>query len=163
MRKQLSIGALAALMSLACAAQTAVPMRKPGLWETRTDARQGATMRHCVGAGSDDLMQAQPGATGRGQCTAARVTREAADRVVVESSCQSQGRTTITRAVFTGNFETNVKADFSMRMDPPRKGRSEGSFSMEMRWQGACPAGMQPGQIQLPNGMVIDPRQGMPR
>ncbi len=50
-----------------------------------------------------------------------------------------------------------------MRMDPPRKGRSASRFGMEMRWQGACPAGMQPGQIQLPNGTVIDPRQGLPR
>lgn len=150
--KQPSLAAalLATVLCTAAVAQPGIPQRQSGLWTTAVDGRDTG-MSLCVDRARDDVMTHMlPSESGKAQCSRSAPQRESADRVVLESVCQTGDQKKTVRMVFTGDFERQVTADISTTFDPPRKGRAPRSHRFEMRWVGACPAGVQPGQMLMP-------------
>lgn len=147
---RLAAALLATFLCGAAAAQTGIPQRQSGLWTTAVDGRDTG-MSLCVDRARDDVMTHMlPSESSKAQCSRSAPKREAADRVVLESVCQTDSQKKTVRMVFTGDFERQVTADISTTFEPPRKGRAPRSHRFEMRWVGACPAGVQPGQMLMP-------------
>ena len=57
---------------------------------------------------------------------------------------------------FTGDtsYHTETKSTY----DPPAKGMPSGNSTVDGRWTGPCPAGMQPGDAVLPDGRKVNMR-----
>lgn len=162
MRKPCTVTALLLALSLPGATQAApdVPKRKSGLWEITTAMQgmpQGMTMQQCVDEKTDDMIRQQ--GSGREQqpkCAKQDIKRDG-DRTIVDSVCDMGGTTATTRAVFSGRFDSNYRADIKSAYNPPMHGMKESQVSIQAKWLGACKAGQKPGDIIMPNGMMVNP------
>lgn len=154
--------ALAAALSLASAGSLAVdvPKRKSGLWQI-TNSSPGMpggsmTMQHCIDEKTDDMMRQSMGSAAEMQCSKQDIKKEA-DRIVINSVCKLGATTATTKAVFSGKFDSNYRAEISSTYDPPLMGRKDGMAVLEAKWLGPCKPGQKPGDIVMPNGMTINP------
>jgi hypothetical protein len=151
----------AILLSMAGTANAAdvpkdAPQRKHGLWEMTIEHQGGhkITMKTCVGPGFDSVSQRQDGPGGprmqrqQGNCSKNTVSRQAG-KVVIDSVCQHGGTTATTHAEFTGDFNSEYRADIHTRFDPPMRGMKEARQVMAMRWLGACKPGQRPGDVEM--------------
>lgn len=151
----------AGILLLACCALTAQAQplqRRPGLW-SMTAQNQPVAMRQCVGDRGDDLAQARPPAGGNQsvRCDNPTFQRESSTRVVVSARCQSHGQTTLTKMIYTGDFNRAFDAEITMHQESPRTSEPDMVMRASYRWEGACPAGVRPGQMVMPNGQAFDP------
>lgn len=164
--------ALALLVATAVSAQSLdAPSRKSGLWEMKLDGAKMA-MQTCVDRAQDDALRAAASEPGKTNCTQRELKREGATRLVAEYLCKDGAAATVSRIVITGDLDSDFVMEFSSRPEPARAGQAERSGRMQGRWIGPCAAGMKPGDMRLPNGMVIPagsmpggamPGAGMPR
>jgi hypothetical protein len=161
--------AIASLAMLAVASASAaldLPKRKSGLWEivtSQTGGPPGPTVQMCIDEKLDDL--AKQLAAGAVTCSKQDVRREG-DRYVAESVCRIDNTTATSRMVFSGNFDTQYKADIEARYSPPLMGMSEGRSTVSAKWLGPCRAGQRPGDVVMPGGARInlyDAPTGAPR
>jgi hypothetical protein len=134
------------------AAAQGLPARKPGLWEITMQVTNAPsqTMRQCVDARTDAQMQRFGKGLGREQCTRESMRRDG-DRYLGESECTVGASTMTSRSVFAGNFAKAYRGEVESRYVPPIAGVSQSKLTVNARWIGACPAGWQPGDIQVPN------------
>ena len=150
----------ASLLLLACCALTAQAQalqRRAGLW-SMTAQDMPMAMRQCVGTSGDDLAQARPtGGNNSVQCDSPNWQRDSSTRVMVSARCRSHGTTTLTKMVYTGDFNRAFNAEITMHQESPRTSEPDMVMRAAYRWEGACPAGVRPGQMVMPNGQVIDP------
>ncbi|MDP1616118.1 DUF3617 family protein [Phenylobacterium sp.] len=138
----------------------AAPQRKPGLWEQRVSTEGMVQVsRICI----DEALEQRLGwwgqqATTEG-CEKNLVTRRADGGWQFSSVCDmgSGGKTT-TSGVATGDFDTRyvVKAQSSTvgAEAPQMNGTRE--VNIESAWQGACPEGFRPGDMELPGGIRLN-------
>ena len=147
------------VLSIGCAIATAAspdaPKRKSGLWQMKMSAGPmpgGMTMQQCVDQKSDDISKMQEA---KNNCTKNVVCHEG-DKIVAESVCKVEGTTATRRTVFSGNFDSNYKADIRSTYDPPMHGIRESSSTIEAKWLGPCRAEQKAGDIVMagmPSGM----------
>ena len=151
-----------ALLVLVCSAlplaanAVDLPKRKSGLWELSTSQTGGpagpiATM--CIDETTDDLTRQL--AAGAASCSRQDIRREG-ERYVAESICRIGDSQATTRTVISGNFTSTYQADIEAKYSPPLMGMSEGRSTVSARWLGPCRAGQRAGDIQMPNGTVIN-------
>ncbi len=154
---------LAALLTLPATAQDGFPKRKPGLWEVSMQAPGLGTpmaMQQCVDAASDAAMQrramsGEPGA----QCKHLS-TKPIAGGVEVRGECTGpQGRQQIVSRM-AGDMNARYTVVNEVTFDPPRHGQAKAAMTMEAVHKGACPAGMKPGEMQMP-GMNAEQMRAM--
>ena len=147
------------------------PSRKSGLWEMKLDG-VNMTMQSCVDRAQDNELRAAARAPGKTNCTQRTLKRESATRLVAEYLCKDGAATSVSRLVITGDLDSNFVMEFSSRPEPAQAGQREHSGRMQGRWLGPCTTGMKPGDMRMPNGMVIPaasmqgggmPGAGMPR
>ncbi len=142
------------------AAAPTPPRRKPGLWEQRVSTEGMVQVsRICI----DEALEQRLSwwgqqATNEG-CEKNLVTRRADGGWQFSSVCNmgSGGKTT-TSGVATGDFDTRyvVQAQ-SSTVDaeaPQMNGTRE--INIESAWQGACPEGFRPGDMELPGGIRLN-------
>ena len=55
---------------------------------------------------------------------------------------------------YTGNASYHM--DMQTVFDPPFHGQSKNHMSQDAKWMGACPAGMKPGDMQMPGGYTMN-------
>jgi hypothetical protein len=138
-----------------------VPKRKPGLWEikmTQTGAGQmPGPIQTCIDEKTDNLMQQQGQQMSKEMCPKNVVRREG-NRYVIESECKVGDTRTVTKGVFTGDFNSNYRGDLHTTYDPPMMGMKETKTTIEAKWTGPCKAGQKPGDVIMP-GMP----SGMPK
>ena len=156
---QLAILALWAAAAAAVTPASPAPVRAPGLWQLSLDGNTSAA-RQCVGA-KDDVMKQRAFDAVRVKCEQAVWRQEAADRWVSDQTCTAPGQKSSHHAVFIGDSAHKVRVDMLTRMDPPQSGQPEERQSIQMERVGDCPAGVAPGSMVLPNGMVLDPAKAM--
>ncbi len=149
---------LALLLAAAPLAANAadLPKRKSGQWEISTSqpgGPPGPVAQMCIDQKTDDLTRQL--AAGGITCSEQDIRREG-DRYVADSVCRIGDSTATTRAVFSGNFDTTYNADIEAKYSPPLMGMSEGRSMVSARWLGPCRAGARPGDITMPNGMVMN-------
>jgi hypothetical protein len=147
-------GLLAQAAAQPAAAPDDHPRRKPGLWEVRTAGAQASGLpptRFCVGEHTDNQSsQLDRSVGGRGACTLGAF-RRAGTAWVAESVCSQGKASVVSRAIASGDFETEYRIDTVVQYDPPLAGvRREDKDAVVATWLGPCEAGQKPGDIVVP-------------
>lgn len=151
----------AAVVSAALFADTALaagdddfPKRRPGLWEVRTAVAQSsglAPTRFCVGEGTDSRTSQLDRSVGaRGACTLGGF-RRAGTAWVAESVCREGRSTIVSRAIASGDFDSDYRIDTVVTYDPPLGGvRREDKEALLAHHLGPCEHGQKPGDMVIP-------------
>jgi hypothetical protein len=149
---------------LVCAANAAAidfPSMKPGLWES-TMTREGmpqkmAGTKMCMDAAVQKEMMDMGMGTMKTMCSKNDIRRDG-NKVYGSAECTFGTSTMKSTSVttFTGDtaYHTEVKSSY----DPPMQGMGSGNTVIDAKWTGACPAGMQAGDVTLPDGRRINMR-----
>jgi hypothetical protein len=173
MRQALLVG-LAAISVAACGqlpfGGVHAPPRKPGLWQQSVvfDGRPAIVTKICYDAATDRRMpvfgrRQRPGGGGGGggfapTCSKNSESQQNGQYVADRDCTLPNGMAIASHTVVTGDFQTSyaVTTDTTVSgsPDPVRNGKH--SQVMTASFQGACPDSIQPGQVQLPNGDVVD-------
>jgi hypothetical protein len=156
--------ATAAIAAIVCPAQATdgLPKRKPGLWEIRNEM-QGHSMamgpmQMCTDEKTDNLMQQQ--ASGMKQDCSVMDWKRDGDRITINSVCKaSKDMTVTTKAVFTGDLNSDYRGDLQISYDPPVMGKKDMKMTISAKWLGPCKKGQKPGDMIIPNMM---PGKNMP-
>ena len=138
----------------AVAAQDEFPRRKPGLWEVRGVSAQASGLpptRFCVGESTDSANSHLDRSVGeRGACSLGAF-RRAGTAWLAESVCSETRSTVTSRAIATGDFETEYRIDTLVTYDPPLGGvRREDKEAVVANRLGPCAPGQKPGDIVIP-------------
>jgi hypothetical protein len=155
----------ASLLVLACSAAWAqgVPTRKPGLWEVTLLAPEGApaqrpiAVKQCTDKAHDAevLLSVAPG---QENCKRPQVRREKG-RYHIETACAVHDVPVHTRFELSGNLQSRYQGHYEVRYEktfrPGSQTRTE-SRRFEGRWLSACTADMKPGDMTLPNGVMVN-------
>lgn len=130
-----------------------LPKRKAGLWEIKMTTSMGpgapSVSQHCIDAKTDDLLQQRTPGAGKQACSKNDMRREGG-KMIVESVCKLNNTTATTKAVFSGDFSSNYRADIRATYDPPMMGMKASDSTIEAKWLGACEAGQKPGDVIMP-------------
>ena len=140
------------------------PQRKAGLWEQTVQSDRSPTpmVSHwCFDAASDRRTPVLPkGPRREGSCSKFQVSKSG-DGYVVDSVCGfggPSGPTLTSHAVISGDFTTKYTIASTVTVanasDPARNG--EHKTTVTAVYKGACPPEIGAGQVQLPNGDVVD-------
>ena len=163
MRTAVPAPALGLAVALAATSAAAIdfPTLKAGLWESQV-AREGAAskapaMKMCM----DASLQKEMMDAGMGQmkelCAKNDIRREG-NKVYGNAECKLGESTMKTTSVTTFTGETAYHIDIKATYDPPMAGKSSGSTAIDAKWTGPCPAGMQTGDVLLPDGRKVNMR-----
>ncbi|MCL4744708.1 MAG: hypothetical protein KJZ83_04765 [Burkholderiaceae bacterium] len=149
--------ALALGFALACAGARAEqdhPKRKAGLWEVRGASAQASGLpptRFCVGERTDTRTSHLDRSVGeRGACSLGAF-RRAGQSWLAESVCRESRSVVVSRAIASGDFETEYRIDTLVTYDPPLGGvRREDREAIVARFLGPCANGQKAGDVVVP-------------
>jgi hypothetical protein len=153
--------ALGGLYCLPSSAQTGesiategYPKRKPGLWEVRSTGVQASGMsatQHCIGDKTDERDAHLDRVVGaKGSCTLGAFKR-AGTSWVAESICREGKASVVSKAVASGDFQSDYRIDTVVTYDPPLAGiRREDKEALEAHYLGPCLAAQRPGDMVIP-------------
>jgi hypothetical protein len=149
------------------------PARKAGQWDLKmsfdSDAIPVQTMRQCIDAATDKLMNSNFGGSPQQSCEKRNVTKSGS-ALIVDSVCSFGGATTTSHAVITGSFDSayTMKITSKRHGGPPVPGMARGGenhMTITAKWLGPCTAGERPGDVIMGNGMkmnVLEMKKTMP-
>lgn len=155
---------LAALLlpTVAAAATTYVPARRAGQWELRMTAGNApeAVMQLCVDEKTDKEMMDASLSIVTSLCPTPIWSRDGA-AIVIVADCQiGTGRTVVSRAELSGDFQESYL--FKLHTKAGLGARSTVDLEHRYRWVGrTCAGGLRPGYVRLPNGGVMKLKQMM--
>ncbi len=136
-----------------------LPKRKSGLWEMTMigDQTNGQpqTVTACVEQKSDTGLSSSFGGKLPKNCKQP-VMKKSAGTITVTTVCKFTDSTVTTKAVLTGDFNTNYKIDRTSNYNPPNKGRTESKQIIEAKWLSACKADQRPGDMIMPDGSKVN-------
>ena len=136
-----------------------MPKRKAGLWK-QTVVGSGTTQvsRLCLDAAAEEKLAIWGSQTGKSICAEQDVSATSTGWAF-HSRCDMNGAGTVTS-------DGETKGDFSSRYIVDIKSTTSGASAAQMNgtrkihisaeWQGPCPTGMAPGDMELPNGVKIN-------
>jgi hypothetical protein len=134
-----------------------LPSRKAGLWEVSTsfESRNGAgiTVRQCIDASTDEMMQSSAGPLARAACSR-RDVQKVGDTVTIDSTCTLAGKTATSRAVITGSFDNAYTMTVTSRSDALPGGKM--AMTVVGKWLGPCEADQKPGDLIMGNGVKMN-------
>jgi hypothetical protein len=137
-----------------------MPKRKAGLWEQSVHSGQmNQTTRICLDAATEAKLGIEGTPKGPNPCAQSAVTRTPGGWEF-SSTCDmaEMGRMT-THGVASGDFGSSYRVDVDSTTTGAQAPEMNGEhkFSIEAKWLGPCPAGMAGGDMELANGMRINP------
>jgi hypothetical protein len=155
---------LAGVTLAGCSQLAGTPHRKAGLWEQTIQTDRSPTpivTKACFDPATDRRMPILPrGPRRSGACEKFSVTRNGAG-YVVDSVCGfggPGGPKFTSHAVLSGDFSSQYTLTSTINVqnapDPARNGQHKTTITAV--YKGACPPDIQPGQIQLANGDIVD-------
>jgi hypothetical protein len=134
--------------------------RRAGLWEqTVVSAGRTQVTRHCLGVTSSVVAAIAEGAR---SCTPARMTGTA-HGFAIETTCdRGEGGVSLAQATVSGDPATRYRMELTTTVTGAAAPQVNGTRTSvtTAAWKGPCPAGMQPGDIDLPDGTRIHPAAG---
>jgi hypothetical protein len=134
-----------------------LPARKPGLWEIKMEfanrSTPGQTMRQCIDAATDQMMQSSTGPSGQSACSKRDVQRSAG-AITIDSVCAVAGKTTTSHAEITGSFDSAYTMTVTSDSAAAPGGKSR--MTMAAKWLGPCASDQKPGDMIMANGMKIN-------
>lgn len=151
-RTLLVIGVISTILpALADAAD--LPKRKSGLWEITTshEGAPGMVMQVCIDEKQDNLAAQQSGKMDqdiRQQCSRMD-TKQAGDRIEIDSVCRFGKVTAIGHSVISGQMSTQYRMESTTRYEPPMHGMARSHMVMTGRWLGPCKPGQKHGAMSL--------------
>jgi hypothetical protein len=141
--------------SVPAVAQSRVPTRAPGLWESATITNSGrTTVKECIDAPTDRLVL-QLSAVLTCKNTDFRRTD---DGYAAGARCSAGGMTVDNKITVTGDFESYARAEALTTMTSADAGSALNrtfSTAIETRRIGECEEGQIPGDIILPSGKTV--------
>ncbi|KTR03715.1 hypothetical protein NS365_17795 [Aureimonas ureilytica] len=141
-------------MGTAFAAET-LPMRKAGLWETKTQSPDGnVTVRQCIDEKTDQLAQ---GAFGASQNCSKRSLVKTDTGYESESECKIGTISATGKALISGDFDSKIhmKVDTTLTGVPDMKEPVRRQMEIDATYVGPCIAGQSPGDIIMPDGKIV--------
>lgn len=140
----------------------ATPKRKPGLWvQTISTAGMNQETKLCLDEATEARMTLWGQAMGENTCAKNQIT-PAAGGWRIESECDfGDAGKHVTTGTITGDFNSRYVMKMTTTTTGARMAQANTTQEMEMTgtWQGACPAGMKPGDMTLPGGMTMNINQ----
>lgn len=137
----------------------AAPKRKPGLW-SQTVASEGnsQTIKLCLDAATEAKLSVWGAQAGSEACAQNTFMRTATG-FSFDSVCDMgpAGKIT-TKGVGSGDFDTRYEIKATSVTTGASMGQANGTREMTITgtWDGACPAGMKPGDMSLPGGVTMN-------
>jgi Protein of unknown function (DUF3617) len=149
--------AVLSLMGVMPALAAELPSRKPGLWELKMNFENrnapSQTMRQCIDAATDQMMQSSAGPNAQGACSKRDVQRSAST-ITIDSTCTVGGKTTTSHAVITGSFDSAY--NMTVTSDSAAAPGGKSTMTMDAKWLGPCAADQKPGDMIMANGTKIN-------
>jgi hypothetical protein len=138
----------------------AMPHRKPGLWEQKvTTSGFSQTTRLCLDAATEAKMSVWGAQTSKDRCQKTSIDRKLDGSWTFASVCDmGSGGKTSTEGAITGDFASSYHLTANSKTEGAQAAQMNGPHAMTMdaTWQGPCPAGFKPGDMELPGGMKIN-------
>ncbi len=163
MRVPVSLFLAAAALAAAAAPAQAQPARKDGLWEmtmkVTAPMNMNMTSRQCTDASEEKggaAFRNNGGQMPKGiDCKAGPVTPAAGGGWSYSNTCVMRNMTMTTAGTAKGDFRSGYHIDSVTKMSPaPMPQLAEQHMSIDAKWLGPCPAGMNPGDVEI-NGKRI--------
>jgi hypothetical protein len=151
----------ALLLGAASVSAIDFPSMKPGLWES-TMSREGAPQKlagtkMCMDAAVQKEMMEMGMGTMKTMCSKNDIRRDG-NKVYGNAECKFGESTMKSTSVTTFTGDTAYHTEVKSTYEPPMQGMAAGTAVIDARWTGACPAGMQVGDVTLPDGRKINMR-----
>ena len=167
MRIQFAIAAAVVLSTASLsAAASEFPTRRAGLWQTSIhvdETKMGAmSTKMCLDAMTDAKMMKYGMSQQGNQCDAPSIQGFGATRTV-DAVCHMNGGTQKSHMIITYNGDASYHMDIVTKFDPPFYGRAQSHQSQDAKWMGPCPAGMKPGDMEMPGGYKVNALEMMNR
>jgi hypothetical protein len=165
----LAVASVAVAIATLPAEAYAHPKRRAGLWEVRSAGADSLGMpptRFCVGDGTDTATGHLDRSSGpRGSCSLGQFVRSG-EAWVAESICREGRSTVVSRAVATGDFETEYRIDTvvthaAVGAAPGAAVRREDREAVVARWLGPCEAGQRAGDLVIPGMGTLNMDDGV--
>lgn len=138
------------------------PTRKPGLWK-QTATIEGMPMSTsaelCLDEQADKEMALWSQQGVRSNCSKNDVTANPDGTWTFNSVCDQEGGIRITTTgTAMGDFQSSytVRAESTTIGAPIEQLNGTRVVTIQSEWLGACPAGMKPGDLRLPNGKTMN-------
>lgn len=136
------------------------PARKPGLWtQTVSMGDFNQTTRLCLDETTDKSMSLWGAQMSKDMCETNETTRGLDGSYRFNSVCDmGSGGTSRTSGVASGDFQTSYKVDAETTTEGASAPQMNGTRKMAINaaWQGPCPEGFKPGDMELPGGMKMN-------
>lgn len=138
-------------------AQTDLPRRKAGQWEMKMEMSsvpgRVITTEQCIDDKTDAELQKRA-LEMKGQNNCQNSSHKTAGGYEFDSSCK-MGETTInSHAVMSGDFSSAYLIKTHATYTPALMGMTQSDMTINVRYEGACQAGMNPGDISM-NGVKL--------
>ena len=143
------------------------PTRKAGLWEqTMSSGQMHQTMKLCLDDATEQKMKwyATENAGGKSTCQQATMAPKLGGGWSFHSVCDlGQGGKVTSDGEATGDFGSHYVMTVNSVTTGSSMPQANGphKITMEGAWKGACPAGMRPGDMEMPGGMRINTLDAM--
>lgn len=134
--------------------------RKPGLWEVsvlNSGQPNELRLKQCSDSSTDAQMMQMSNAQ-MGDCRSLKMLKTTTGYEFA-SECTFRTSTIKTRGTLKGDFNSQYTGDVLTSMEPPLFGQAQSSSKISARWAGPCPSGLNPGDIQMPDGSKVDMKQ----
>ncbi|HET6390101.1 DUF3617 domain-containing protein [Hyphomicrobium sp.] len=148
-----------ALVGAAVADPVELPSRRPGYWEISighgSKAAFKMTVHACIDAATDKAMM-EAGTSAMDEMCSDREVKREGDAWIWDTKCTMGPMKTSSHMVITGDFQSAYQMEISSDvtgLDAPEKTvmTHKGKWLSE-----ACPAGVKPGDMQMPGGITIN-------
>jgi hypothetical protein len=158
---RLGIAFVAAFLGASFAVAADLPGVKAGLWES-TVQQPGAPgkippTQMCLDASVLKEMMTSGMSMAKSMCTKTD-SKVSGNKVYGEAECTFNGSKMKSKSVTTFNGDSSYRTETEATYDPPFMGRATSSAVIEAKWLGACPSGMQVGDVVGPGGMKMNMR-----
>ena len=139
------------------------PKMRAGLWQTTSatanaGAAKPATPRVttiCIDASVQKMMMQMAQGMMRGMCSRHELN-VSGNTVTGDAVCAMMGSQISTHSVMKFSGDSSYHTVAHMVYNPPLAGRTTGDTTVDGKYAGPCPAGMAPGDMQLPGGKTIN-------
>jgi len=161
MKTLVPLALFAAALASAGAAAQEYPKLKPGLWElNRMSDRpndKGMQTTVCLDESVQKEMWDMGVGAMRGMCSKTDF-HMSGGRGTGEAICNFGGSTMHSKSTMTLAGDTAYRTEVDTTFDPPMNGMAKSHSTIEAKYAGGCRPGQRPGDVTMPNGMVMNLR-----
>lgn len=143
------------------AAPVETPRRKPGLWKQTVlieDMNALQSVSLCLDAESDLALSWWSQQGFRQGCSRNEVKRQPDGSWRFSAFCEAGGVQTTSQGSAVGDFSRKyqLKSEVTTVNSPVPQMNGTRQITIDAEWQGECPRGMNPGDLDLPDGQRVN-------